>query len=272
MKKILTFLFLLQILCGNTFKDLTLETKDSFKNNLLYRIEVNNAKDFQIDLNNDGKMENFELIKEKGEYEYILTGLKINGNETKNIDFYNVYYIELLKFNNEILIGFGYTDNGVDPSTVLYRYSNNKLDKLFEDGFSMLYGYKNNKIYSWWDTVLASDDFYNMKANDINFIKYYDCIKKEWIINTKIIGRKYKNNYKNILIFKKLEFAYEYYSEEESTMKNLTALWKKSPNRVSGILKLGENFKILKIEDDILLIESESGKKGYIDRGHMVWS
>ncbi len=273
MKKVLVFMILLQILCAKSFKDITLEAKDSFDKNLVYSIEVSDAKDFQIDLDNDGKKELFELSKEKGEYENILTGLKINSKVIENIDFQNVYYIDFLKYNNEILLGLGYSDNGVDPSTILYRYSKNKIIQMFDDHFSSLYGYKNNKLYSWWDTILACDDFYNMKASELNFIRYYDCIKKEWIINSKIIGKKYKNNYQNNLIFKQLESAYNYYySREEATIKNLSDIWKKSPDDINGILKYGENFKILKIEDDILLIESESGKKGYIGRGHMVWN
>ena len=135
-------------------------------------------------------------------------------------------------------------------------------------------GAKENKIFSWWDSLFGDDWRDKHKVNTENYTRYYDIAKKEWVINKEIIGKKRKNDFENLLIFKgkNVETVLQGDDEEDTSIKYLNKVYKANKNKLAGILKLGESFEILSYEEgDILHIKTADGKKGYIDRKHVVY-
>ena len=251
------------------------EMKQCFVQNKIYSKDITIVGDFEIDIDGDKKNEVFKIKTYKNEEGFdSVKSISINNKKISEDILVGAYYIQFIKINGKTVLGFGYSDNGVDPSSRFYEYKNGSLKLIIEEEISYVMGVKENKIFSWWDSLFGEnwEDKYEVKKE--NYTKYYDIDKKEWVINRDIIGKKVKNNFKDLLIFKKSNVEVELKGEvsDNNSIKYLTKIYNNNKNKIAGILKKGENFEILSYEEgDIFHIRTGDGKKGYIDRKHMVY-
>lgn len=251
------------------------EMKQCFVQNKIYSKDITIVGDFEIDIDGDKKNEVFKIKTYKNEEGFdSVKSISINNKKISEDILVGAYYIQFIKINGKTVLGFGYSDNGVDPSSRFYEYKNGSLKLFIEEEISYVMGVKENKIFSWWDSLFGEnwEDKYEVKKE--NYTKYYDIDKKEWVINRDIIGKKVKNNFKDLLIFKKSNVEVELKGEvaDNNSIKYLTKIYNNNKNKIAGILKKGENFEILSYEEgDIFHIRTGDGKKGYIDRKHMVY-
>lgn len=251
------------------------EMRECFEQNKIYSKDITTVGDFEIDVDGDKKNEVFKIKTYKNEEGFdSVKSISINNKKISEDILSGAYYIQFIKISGKLLLGFGYSDNGVDPSSRFYEYKNNSLKLFLEEEISYVMGVKENKIFSWWDMLFGEDWKYKHRVNKDNYTRYYDITKKEWIINRDIIGKKIKNDFKDLLIFKKsnVEVKLKGDSADENSIKYLTKIYNNNKNKIAGILKKGESFEILSYEEgDIFHIRTADGKKGYIDRKHMVY-
>lgn len=279
MKKIV--ILLLVVIVRNMFAEDSSEhfskedMKQCFEQNKIYSKDIIVIGDFDIDLDGDKKNEIFKIktYKDKDGFEKFKY-ISINNKKISEDILSGAYYIEFIKINGKLLLGFGYSDNGCNPSSKFYEYKNNSLKLFLEEDISFVIGATGNKIFSWWDSIFGDNwgDKHEVKRE--NYTRYYDIDKKEWVINRDIRGKKVKNDFMNLLIFKKsnVEVELKGVVADENSIKYLTKIYNNNKNKIVGILKKGENFEILSYEEgDIFHIRTGDGKKGYIDRKHIVY-
>lgn len=222
----------------------------------------------KLDLNNDKKIENIEIIS-KGEKGII--SLKINGKNIITDEMGRDYY-GFLSYKNKILLCLGVSDDGLEPRYSVYKYKNGKLEKEFEEEIIMIEGIRDGKILTWWKQLFSNGNDFEHRE----YIKYYDINKKRWENNSSLIGKWLYNDYTDLLIYKKRERAYnqsELLACADLTAKEIERELINDKSECNGVLKYKEKFKIIKIDknyDGFIQIEKENGVKGYIVRGHYI--
>ena len=251
------------------------------KNGMLYSDSFENkkTKKFIIDIDGDGKQEKIDIESYSDSETNYLKSIKINNKNVTTDDIKGAYYFGFLPYKNKLLLAFGFSDNGVNPTFKLFNYKDEKMIKEFDEDFEYLLGIKNGKIITWWNMIFGNTIYQNENyINEDYCIYYYDISTKKWEVNKKIIDTWIINCSKNIFIFSKREDALSEGDKEPEQYNNKNAKKRviESNGRIIGVINLNDKFKIIEYDheysSDVFYIENEKGIKGYITGGHMVFN